>query len=263
MKKLLRKRDYLLLGLAGVVDLYNDLKDPLGIMGKIYEGSQYRWLPNLYRKTNYYGAVHYALKTGDIEKIIKNGQVYIRLSDKGLKNIHRDFPISRFQNQKWDRKWRIVIFDIEEKERKNRDYLRIKLKEVGFGMIQESVWISPYDVALDFREFINSNGLGSRVFVMEANKLLAGDPKKLSARIWRLEELNRKYKQLLSKLKIYNDRYNNSTIQGTGGMEKKKGEGEMIRQEYLEILKKDPCLPKELLPENWFGEETKDLLKKL
>ena len=33
------------------------------------------------------------------------------------------------------------------------------------------------------------------------------------------------------------------------------------RNEYLEILKGDPCLPKELLPENWYGGRVKKLLK--
>lgn len=135
MKKLLRPQDYLLLGLAGVVDIYNDLKDPLGVMKKVY--GEYGWIPRLYRKTDYYGAAYRGLKTGYIEKVIKNGEPYIRLSAKGWERTKRDFPIARWQGKKWDGKWRMVIFDIEEKERKNRDFLRIKLRELGFGMIQE------------------------------------------------------------------------------------------------------------------------------
>lgn len=42
----------------------------------------------------------------------------------------------------------------------------------------------------------------------------------------------------------------------------KKGQalGE-IKSEFIEILKSDPCLPKELLPENWFGEKVKEYFK--
>jgi CRISPR-associated endonuclease Cas2 len=45
----------------------------------------------------------------------------------------------------WDRKWRIVIFDIPERRKKSRDTLRGKLQQVGFQKLQSSVWIYPYD----------------------------------------------------------------------------------------------------------------------
>lgn len=251
MKKLFRPQDYLFLGLAGMVDLYNDLKDPLGIMGKVYADSSYRWVPNLYRKTNYYGAIYRGLKTGYIEKVIKNGEPYIRLSAKGWEKTKRDFPIARWQSKKWDKKWRIVIFDIEEKQKKTREALRYKLKELGFGMIQESVWVSPYDVITDFREYIKSIGLGKEVFAMEVSNILAGDIKDLVSKIWSLEKLNSEYKELYEKLNNFSDRKQKSTEE-----ELRKGEL-ALKSEYIEILKKDPCLPKELLPIDWYGDKVK------
>lgn len=260
MKKLFKSTDYILLGLAGVVDIYNDLKDPFGVMGKIYGDSPQRWLPNLYKKTNYYGAVYYGLKTGYIEKIIKNSQPYIRLSAKGKEKVQRDFPISRWQNQKWDKKWRIVIFDIEEKQKKTREALRYKLKELGFGMIQESVWITPYDVIVDFREFIKSIGLEKEVFAMEVSGILAGNVKALVSKIWSLGKLNSEYEELYEKLRNFSDRRQKSTTKGEDetGM---RAEGLGLKNEYLKILRKDPCLPKELLPEDWMGEKVKRVLK--
>lgn len=46
--------------------------------------------------------------------------------------------------KKWDRKWRLLLFDISENKRIIRDILRGKLKELGFCPFQESVWIYPY-----------------------------------------------------------------------------------------------------------------------
>lgn len=46
---------------------------------------------------------------------------------------------------KWDREWRIVIFDIPEKLKKAREALRLKLKELGFQELQKSVFILPYE----------------------------------------------------------------------------------------------------------------------
>lgn len=47
--------------------------------------------------------------------------------------------------EKWDGKWRIVIFDIPEQRRKFRDYLRMMLETIGFHMLQASVWVYPHD----------------------------------------------------------------------------------------------------------------------
>ena len=47
--------------------------------------------------------------------------------------------------KKWDKKWRIVIFDIQEHRKSLRDKLRNTLLLIGFKRLQHSVWIYPYD----------------------------------------------------------------------------------------------------------------------
>ena len=50
----------------------------------------------------------------------------------------------RFKGTVWDKKWRIVIFDIPQELHKQRNYFRSKLKSMGFYMIQKSVFVIPY-----------------------------------------------------------------------------------------------------------------------
>ncbi len=45
----------------------------------------------------------------------------------------------------WDKRWRVVIFDIPEKRRKSRDQMRTTLQSIGFEQLQRSVWVYPYD----------------------------------------------------------------------------------------------------------------------
>ena len=45
----------------------------------------------------------------------------------------------------WDKKWRIVLFDIPELHRKSRDALRYRLRQLGFYEYQKSVFVHPYD----------------------------------------------------------------------------------------------------------------------
>lgn len=60
--------------------------------------------------------------------------------------------------KKWDLKWRIVMFDIPEKQKKARDALAHSLKNIGFHQFQKSVFINPFECRdeLDFViEFFN------------------------------------------------------------------------------------------------------------
>ena len=45
----------------------------------------------------------------------------------------------------WDKKWRILVFDIPEYQRNLRDKIRIILGSIGFIRLQNSVWVYPYD----------------------------------------------------------------------------------------------------------------------
>ncbi len=47
--------------------------------------------------------------------------------------------------EKWDGRWRIVIFDIQESRKTSRDKLRLMLETIGFLKLQASVWIYPHD----------------------------------------------------------------------------------------------------------------------
>ena len=68
------------------------------------------------------------------------------LTDKGkLKTLTYHFQNMEIERGNWDRKWRVVIFDIPEKLRKARDALREKLKELGFYELQKSVFVFPHE----------------------------------------------------------------------------------------------------------------------
>ena len=46
----------------------------------------------------------------------------------------------------------IVAFDIPERYRKERDWLRVELRNLGFEMLQKSVWFGPTPLPRDFIE---------------------------------------------------------------------------------------------------------------
>ncbi|MEK6809060.1 MAG: hypothetical protein AABY40_00130 [Nanoarchaeota archaeon] len=47
--------------------------------------------------------------------------------------------------KRWDRKWRMIIFDIPEKKKKTRKQISGLFGQAGMYRLQDSVWIFPYD----------------------------------------------------------------------------------------------------------------------
>lgn len=247
-KKLLQLRDYLLLALAEGGDLFEDLADAGGLASFSYK-QVYGFVPRRYKKSYFRKSVSKMLTTGEIEKVIKNGQPYFRLTGQGERRFCRDFPILSLRKRQWDGYWRIIIFDVPENKRRMRRFLRQKLLELGFGMIQWSVYLSPYDFSRDLKEFFEASGFDQFAFVLEAKTLLVKDQKAIASKIWRLDKLNREYERLLKALKKIN--------QNTPEEEKRK-----LRAWYLDILTIDPLLPQELLPADWKGEQVRSFLSR-
>ena len=94
----------------------------------------------------------------------KNHQIYISLTERGKKMAGR-FQIDSLKinkPKKWDKKWRVVIFDIIQLKKLQRNAFREKLRDLGFLPLQKSVWINPHpckDEIELLREFF---GLGQR-----------------------------------------------------------------------------------------------------
>jgi CRISPR-associated endonuclease Cas2 len=72
-----------------------------------------------------------------------NNQVEVRLTRRGIWEVGiRNYTFSNPRT--WDRKWRIVIFDVPEQKRKIRNELRRAMKLYGFQQLQQSVWVYPH-----------------------------------------------------------------------------------------------------------------------
>jgi len=99
-----------------------------------------------YRKKRISNAFYNLKRKGYIIFNNKNGQLYISLTEKGKKKAGwmQIDALKIKKPKKWDRKWRLVMFDISQLKRLYREALRGKLKELGFQLFQKSVWITPY-----------------------------------------------------------------------------------------------------------------------
>lgn len=74
------------------------------------------------------------------------GNGLLRLTKRGEQKLRQleltDYAMKR--PKRWDKKWRILIFDIREERRPLRDKVRRTLTAIGFVRLQDSVWVYPY-----------------------------------------------------------------------------------------------------------------------
>jgi len=89
-------------------------------------------------------------KKGLIKKKEKNFQ----LTSLGLE-IVETFKDEKPVEKKWDGKWRLVMFDIPEKKRNHRNWLRFELCSLDYKLLQKSVFMGqqPIDEEV-YREII-------------------------------------------------------------------------------------------------------------
>lgn len=86
------------------------------------------------------------LDSGMIEKVSSGQNDYARLTKEGKKKalslkLENE---NALVNSKWDGFWRIVLLDLPEERKRERESLRYLLKKAGFVCLKNSVWITPY-----------------------------------------------------------------------------------------------------------------------
>jgi DNA-binding transcriptional regulator PaaX len=189
-----------------------------------------------------------------IQRQKKSDDDTFALTDKGdnaLADILNYLPEG---NPKWDKKWRIILFDVPETQRTLRQMLRLKLIDWGARMLQSSVWISPYPTAMQrFQILVRNYKLTSSVHFFEAQHF--GDNTINVSELWELNKLEKEYRSLFSTFeRMYRK------------IEKSESQSYLAKCLIIQlalIAKQDPNLPEYMMPKNWIGYQTADWYGKL
>lgn len=188
------------------------------------------------------------LKRQGLINIIKEEGFYkpilTSLAKKKLQSLVPEYQ----KHRPWDKKIYIITYDIPEKQARTRDLLREDLKRLGAAMLQQSVWICPYNIKGVLNELVSQRGIEGTIIVSNTGKdgnIGEASIEDLIVEVYNLEEINDRYEEFLQLLK-------NNKI--------KKQD---LATFYLSILKDDPQLPFELLPYWWLGNEAYKAYKRL
>jgi len=116
--------------------------------------------------------------TSSASKLVKRGLLFYDgkkycMTSRG-ESLLRQWQFADFkltQPLKWDKKWRVIIFDIPEKKRKVRDQIRVLFKSAGFYLLQDSVWVYPYDCEDVLTLLKSEMGVGKNILYLIVDEL--------------------------------------------------------------------------------------------
>lgn len=148
---------------AGVLSIGLVAPNVIGAMNKL------GILPNPRRKEYISSSASKLVKRG----LLKFRDGYYQITPEGQK-ILRLWGISDYKLRKpkrWDRKWRMIIFDIPEKKKRIRMQVSRLFKLAGFYRLQDSVWVYPYDCE-DIVGLLKADfGVGKEVLYVIADEI--------------------------------------------------------------------------------------------
>ncbi|OHA88916.1 MAG: CRISPR-associated endonuclease Cas2 [Candidatus Zambryskibacteria bacterium RIFCSPHIGHO2_02_FULL_43_14] len=106
------------------------------------------------------------------QKDNKDGTTTFILSSEG-KRAALTYNLDKMvvKRHKWDKKWRIVIFDIPEKKKKIREMFRYQLKRLGFIELQRSVFVISFECRNEIEYIVEFYNIRKFVRFIEASHI--------------------------------------------------------------------------------------------
>ena len=101
----------------------------------------------------------------------------IQLTEKG-KLLLRKIQIEEIHVKRpdiWNGMWHLVCYDVPEGKKKERDYFRGRLIKLGFKVIQDSLWVYPYECKEEIAVISQSLGISPYVAYLNTDYLPGQD----------------------------------------------------------------------------------------
>lgn len=125
-----------------------DIFTPFFEASRIYRKSTRAYLRERQKeRADFMTKIRYLRRQGYIESFVEGKREYLELTAKGRKYLQNTMltAIKIPRPEKWDGKWRVLIFDVPERHRDRRDLFRQYIENIGFYPLQKSVYIYPFE----------------------------------------------------------------------------------------------------------------------
>ncbi len=176
----------------------------------------------------------------------------------GVNELNRTLDAIKKEGiQTWDNCWRIVIFDIPESKRKMRDQFRLALRRQGYGLLNSSVWLTPWDRRENIKLIAKKLNLTSNMIQLETCEMTETYQNVLlTQKSWDWPALENAYRQFLA---IAEKELASFVL----GEPVTRFRAKKLVYLYAEVVKQDPLLPYDIAPNASFVRRAYDLYTKI
>jgi phenylacetic acid degradation operon negative regulatory protein len=194
-------------------------------------------------------------RRGLLRRVRRGRQVYLGLTPRS-REILRDGAVRIWRvgavNRHWDGTWTLLGFSLPDSWQRQRNELRSRLLWAGFGPLQGGLWIAPS--AADVAVVAGDPDLAAHVRVFAARALPPTDVDALVRDAWDLDAVAARYRGFL-------DRW--ETPERRPRLPDGLAQQLALQTDWLRVIRRDPRLPLQHLPEGWPAERAQDLFHAL
>jgi phenylacetic acid degradation operon negative regulatory protein len=188
-------------------------------------------------------------RDGLLNRIAHGNEIGWRVTAAGRRRLAELRNVPHLRQRHWDGRWRLVMFDVPEVSRKQRDAFRWWLRMERLGQMQKSVWVSAFPLSTDLEEFLRQAAELNWVLWFESPEKGPVTDVQIAQRVWSLSQLAADYER-------YTDAFGGKLTALQKGRATDTDLPRWRAEEvaaYEALLRRDPFLPKELLPSQFPG----------
>jgi phenylacetic acid degradation operon negative regulatory protein len=214
----------------------------------------FRNLTSSFEEWAYRNGFHRQLAELERQKLLESqrhsdGERLHRLTETGrLLALGSRDPVAWWERD-WDGMWRMVLFDVPQRRASDRVRLRRSLAMRGFGFLQNSAWITPDPLTVEHDALAPGPVDVESLILFEARPCAGETDEDIVAGAWDFEAINERYIHYGSVLQAFPREDVNSEATARQLQIWIRNE----RQAWIDALKLDPLLPKQLQPASYLG----------
>ncbi|MWA06863.1 PaaX family transcriptional regulator [Actinomadura sp. LD22] len=195
------------------------------------------------------------VKRGLLERHRQGRKMYFALSahaaevlEDGRERIWRADVV----NRNWDGRWTLVGFSLPEDWRRERHDLRSRLIWAGFGPLQNGLWVAPGMV--DVAAAVAGLGLEAHIRVFGGSLLPPTQVRDVLEQAFDVPAMAARYQAFLDRWDTAGDADRGGGAgcpDAAAGLPDDLARQLVLHSDWLELVRRDPHLPAEHLPEGW------------
>lgn len=150
------------LGIAAIYNEYEKLKSEKDLQEwQKYDSNRLKYALQRLRRQKY-------IETKEID-----GSSVIKITEKGKIRVlkYKLEEMTIFKPTKWDKKWRLIIYDISKFKRQQQDAFRRFLKKLKMLRLQKSVYLTPYPCENEIEFLRQYFDIGEAVIYLVVEKI--------------------------------------------------------------------------------------------